>query len=501
MRRRVAALVAATTACALLWTAPAPASAALPAGPATLSSTGIDAHLGYMPQTRCSPSAKPGASALLALLIRTWGGGSSGISRACSVGSTSEHKEGRALDWRMDARSAGQRARVRRATDWLTANNGEVAYRLGVMYIIWNQHIWSLYYPELGWRKMADRGSYTANHKNHVHISLSWDGAYKQTSWWTGVPVEAPLNSRCGVNGARACLPTIPRTTKGWPYQDTTVPASFLPAPWTTPGIGGGPQVGRTLTAVPGTWVPDGAALAFQWTADGRDIPGATSGTLVLTADQLGRAIRVRVSATGGGATLTRTSDETTPVVRGRFSSSPTPTITGTPATDQVVTVSTGTWAALPDTLTVTWKRNGTAIRGAGGTGMTSYTLTPSDVGTRLTVTVTARRAGYSTTSRTSAAVKVVAATFDVTPVPTLSGDPVVGAPLTAVPGTWAPAPTRFSYQWYLSGAKIAGATTATYTPKSSQAGKALHVRVSAVRAGYTTVRLTSATVTVAPAP
>ena len=85
-------------------------------------------------------------------------GGSSGISRACSVGATSEHKEGRALDWHMDMKSSSQRGRVDKALKWMTANNGEVAYRLGVMYIIWNQHIWSLYYPELGWRKMASRG-------------------------------------------------------------------------------------------------------------------------------------------------------------------------------------------------------------------------------------------------------------------------------------------------------------------------------------------------------
>ena len=176
--RRLAATIATIALGGLLLSGPAPAASAKnPPPPKALTSVTIDAHLGYMKQTTCSPKAKPGTTALLKTLIAAWGGSSSGISRQCSVGATSEHKEGRALDWHMDMKSASQRARVKRATDWLTANNGEVAYRLGVMYVIWNQHIWSLYYPELGWRKMASRGSYTANHKNHVHISLSWDGA------------------------------------------------------------------------------------------------------------------------------------------------------------------------------------------------------------------------------------------------------------------------------------------------------------------------------------
>jgi hypothetical protein len=40
-----------------------------------------------------------------------------------------------------------------------------------VKYIIWRQRIW---YPSSGtWRGMADRGSATANHYDHVHVSVS----------------------------------------------------------------------------------------------------------------------------------------------------------------------------------------------------------------------------------------------------------------------------------------------------------------------------------------
>lgn len=46
------------------------------------------------------------------------------------------------------------------------------ARRLGVKYVIWNQRIWSVERSGEGWRLMEDRGSATANHKDHVHISF-----------------------------------------------------------------------------------------------------------------------------------------------------------------------------------------------------------------------------------------------------------------------------------------------------------------------------------------
>lgn len=42
---------------------------------------------------------------------------------------------------------------------------------LNITYVIWNQRIWSVGRASEGWRLMPDRGSRTANHKDHVHIS------------------------------------------------------------------------------------------------------------------------------------------------------------------------------------------------------------------------------------------------------------------------------------------------------------------------------------------
>lgn len=43
---------------------------------------------------------------------------------------------------------------------------------LGVSYIIYQQHIWSVERSSEGWRAMEDRGSVTANHYDHVHVSV-----------------------------------------------------------------------------------------------------------------------------------------------------------------------------------------------------------------------------------------------------------------------------------------------------------------------------------------
>lgn len=42
---------------------------------------------------------------------------------------------------------------------------------LGVSYIIFSQHIWSVERGGEGWRAMSDRGSTTANHYDHVHVT------------------------------------------------------------------------------------------------------------------------------------------------------------------------------------------------------------------------------------------------------------------------------------------------------------------------------------------
>ncbi|PWW21077.1 hypothetical protein JD79_00204 [Geodermatophilus normandii] len=206
-RRVLGTAVAAGLTTTLLLALPASAAAAGPTAPVAAPAT-VEEPAPYVGQAICDPGAKPGTVALAELLVDHYGTGSVGISRDCSVGGASEHKEGRALDWMLDAGDPAERAVAEDALAWLAGAgpDGEPAYaarRLGVMYVIWDREIWS---PSRGWRPY--RGA--SPHTDHVHVSLSWAGAMGATSWWTGVAVRVdtgPCTPDPGPGDLPPCAP------------------------------------------------------------------------------------------------------------------------------------------------------------------------------------------------------------------------------------------------------------------------------------------------------
>jgi hypothetical protein len=105
------------------------------------------------------------------------------------------------------------------------------------------------------------------------------------------------------------------------------------PYPTATPSVEGTAQAGKTLTAVDGTWTGT-PAFAYQWQrcfGDGSgcsDIPGATGKTLTLAARSAGDTFRVRVTATEGIGSATKTS----PVSAAVAEAPPVPPPPGPPA-------------------------------------------------------------------------------------------------------------------------------------------------------------------------
>ena len=77
--------------------------------------------------------------------------------------SSGYHGDGRALDCMISSSTVGwDMAR------WVRSN----ASSLGVMEVIYRQQIWTVQRSSEGWRPMSDRGSPTANHMDHVHVSV-----------------------------------------------------------------------------------------------------------------------------------------------------------------------------------------------------------------------------------------------------------------------------------------------------------------------------------------
>jgi peptidoglycan hydrolase-like protein with peptidoglycan-binding domain len=174
----------AVVAMALATLGTAPAAHALTPGPPTKTlPVGLDVQTPYEPQVSCDTRTQPGVTAFADLMKATYLTGVTGTNRSCQ-GDISEHYDGRALDWMLSVNDVQQKAVADSVTAWLSADNGAMARRFGISYIIWNHKMWREYRPELGW---AD---YTGPvpHTDHVHFSFSWDGARKRTSWWTGIP-------------------------------------------------------------------------------------------------------------------------------------------------------------------------------------------------------------------------------------------------------------------------------------------------------------------------
>ncbi|MDT0156412.1 hypothetical protein Q9R19_02115 [Microbacterium sp. ARD32] len=88
-----------------------------------------------------------------------------------------------------------------------------------------------------------------------------------------------------------------------------------------------------------------------------------------------------------------------------KLTATPTPTISGTTKVGKTLTAKAGTWAPSGVALHYRWKRNGASITGA---VKSTYRLTASDAGKKITVTVTGTKTGYKTVAKTSAARSVV---------------------------------------------------------------------------------------------
>ncbi len=245
----------------------------------------------YEGQEVCDPSPKPGAQRVGDLIRATYGAAQQVfISRGCEVGDQSEHKEGRALDWMVSVRNAQDRANAESFLNWLLATDANGvpyanAMRMGVMYVGWNDRMWRGYDPGRGWAELKGcfatpgPGSDTTCHRNHIHISLSWDGAAGITSMWTGNPVTAPY---------------CPRVTSGASTKYPDARGELIAV---------GPV--RVLDTRAAIGVPTRCRLEQdRWTGDSHRVFPKVTGIGGIPSSNVG-SVRVRVTAQGSNAKST----------------------------------------------------------------------------------------------------------------------------------------------------------------------------------------------------
>ena len=341
--------------------------------------------------------------------------------------------------------------------------------------------------PKVWSKLVANRGRWSPSGATFTYQWLADGVAISGATNRSFAPRPELLGKRLQVkvtaslSGATPVTVTSPRTA-------AVAPGDFSVT--SRPTITGTPQVGQPLAADPGSWKPSASSYAYQWLANGVPVDNATRRTFTPHADQLGTHIQVQVTASGAAMNpATKSSLRTDAVAPGDLTVQTPPTITGTPQVDSQLSATAGTWSPRAK-FAYQWYAGGTAVPNAD-----SSTFSPSadQLRQRISVQVTASRDGYATaSSKSPLSSRVIRATFAAIGTPTISGIPQVDKPLSAQTGTWSPTGTP-SYQWYVNGAAVAGATNATFTPTADDLRKQVAVKVRMTRDGYRTTSSVSA--------
>lgn len=110
------------------------------------------------------------------------------------------HPMGRAIDFMVGK----DKAKGDALAQWVKAHAAEY----GATEVIWWQAIWTTARAGEGWRSMPNRGSDTANHKDHVHVSFGDQPG-------TGVPTGGTTGSGSNSGNGGNCLPVLLAATIG----------------------------------------------------------------------------------------------------------------------------------------------------------------------------------------------------------------------------------------------------------------------------------------------
>lgn len=271
-------------------------------------------------------------------------------------------------------------------------------------------------------------------------------------------------------------------------------PASVAP-----PAVSGTALLGRTLTAVPGSWTGSPPlALSVQWqrcNASGvgcADVPGATTASYLVGPDDLGLTLRVRETATNVAGSSSAVSAATAVVVDPGNPPAPLtlPTIAGTPRVGETLSAGPGTWTGTgPIAFSFQWQRCGPIGGGCtdlpGATG-TTYLLGPEDFERTIRVREIGTNLAGSASSTSDATAQIAQAILPPAPLvpPEVTGAPLLGRTLTVVPGTWTGTPPlALAYAWQRctpTCVDVPEAVATTYTVGPDDLGTTIRVRETA---------------------
>jgi Tol biopolymer transport system component len=285
------------------------------------------------------------------------------------------------------------------------------------------------------------------------------------------------------------------------------------PTNTTLPVISGSAAQGGTLFASTGTFAGSATSYAYQWLrcdSNGSscvDISGAAASSYVVAASDVGRRLRVRVTASGGSGASSATSDATAVIAGPEPKNTVPPRVivfgsTGVPVVGVTLSSSAGSWTGSGFlTFAYQWKKcmpkDGPCYQILTPAASSSVFVPTRDlIGWSLRVEVTATNSAGSTTEQSESTpavfsnppVNAVRPRISVFAVP-----PTLGQQLTVDSGTWSGiSSSTYAYEWRRCDAAgtlpsckaIPGAVADSYTTTDADLGLTLRVYVTATNAG-----------------
>ncbi|HZT84104.1 MAG TPA: GH25 family lysozyme [Gaiellaceae bacterium] len=231
----------------------------------------------------------------------------------------------------------------------------------------------------------------------------NWNGIGWKFWQWTDC-LSVPGIDHCTdgdrMNGAQPAAAAIAPFPSGPPLLSTP------------PTIVGPPEAGQLLAAVPGTW-EGGKPLTFTYQWRRCDAAGAGCAAITTATREsyrtssldVGHALKVVVTAASAAGSATAVTVPTAAVAPAGTSPAARPTnlsppqITGSPQAGQVLVSSVGTWTGSPARFTYRWRRcnaSGAACLAIPHAVGPRRTLSPDDIGSTLSLVVTATGKGGS---------------------------------------------------------------------------------------------------------
>ncbi|GAB2469749.1 hypothetical protein GCM10027063_07640 [Promicromonospora xylanilytica] len=327
----------------------------------------------------------------------------------------------------------------------------------------------------------------------------AWEPAARFTYQWrrdgdmisgadgaTYVPQGRDAGTRITVTVVGSAAGRLPATATSEPTA--VVAPGAIKA--TNPGINGAVRVGSTLRALSGSWT-SGTRFKYQWKVNGAAISGATGFTFVPRWSDRGKQLTVTVTGTRAGYVGASRTSAAKAVGFGVFAQGR-PRVVGQPAPGATLRVSAPPSSPSATTTSYQWRVDGWPLRKA---TKSSFVIPSTWKGRSISVSVTRKRAGFTTKTATSTG-RTIGTRFSAVPKPRIVGTSRVGSTVRVSTGTWRPG-AYLTYQWYSNGVPISGATGTSYRIAGQHLGKKLTVVVTGRKAGRATTDSGSAAVPV----